>query len=142
MRNSVNASPVRTEANDVRRDLSGIRAKDGMVRSGANTDGVSASSGGCRARTREAIARAGMSHKEFAINCKQPQSVISEALSGSRAINMDWFEAQPESFRLHYHELQREAWNIDGRAEEDEIRAMAERFFGMLFRANCKRVSA
>lgn len=130
---NVNGQPVRTLANSDSRDLADLRREPARMRIDANSDGILASSGVTRARVREAIRLAGSSQKEFAINAKQSESVISEALGGSRAVNADWIEAQGPAFRLHYHGLQKEQWNIDRKAEEDELRAVAARFFSLLF---------
>jgi len=42
--------------------------------------------------------RNGLSQKAFAINCGQVESVISEALSGSRQFHAEWIDAQADDF--------------------------------------------
>jgi len=135
MATTVRASDVRPEANPVHRNLSDVRPVAAKMRPDAKEDALSARSGVTRARVREAMSLAGISQKEFAINAKQPQSVVSEALGGIRAIQLDWLELQDQPFKTHYNALERDGWGIDAQTEQIELEAMAARFFAVLLRA-------
>ena len=95
MGSSVATNDVRTLANGVRRGLNAVRGKDAIARSAANSPPNSAR---FRGWVRDAMRRAGLSQKAFAINCQQPESVISEALSGSRQFHAEWIDAQSDEF--------------------------------------------
>ncbi len=86
---------ARTHANALRTRLDEVKTATASMRIDANSSPVSAR---FRAWVREAMRTAGLSQKAFAINCKQSESVISEALSGSRQFHAEWIDAQPDAF--------------------------------------------
>lgn len=98
MRSSVARADVRSQSNPRREDLDGIRAGKANLRIDAKNAGISADSPSFRSMVREAMREVGLTNKAFAINADQSESVISEALSGTRHLSAEWVWAQDDVF--------------------------------------------
>lgn len=135
MADTLQGQAVRTEANPVRPDLSDIRAGESNLRIGANSVGNAELSGAFRAKVREAKRRDDLTNKAFAIDCKQSESIVSEALSGSRTLNAEWLWMQRDSFWLHLIDVVRESRGLDEAVKaEIEDRELAELFTRLIRR--------
>lgn len=131
MRESVNEQPLRTLANSdrkVRPEVEDIRTETAKMRIDAKNRQDDAGFGPGRGIVREAMRRSGLTNKAFAIDAKQPESVISEGLSGSRGLQIEWVWAQThQPFHMHLSDLWREAKRLDQDAiERIEDRELAD----------------
>jgi hypothetical protein len=128
MSRSVNVGAVRTLAKPLQ--LDGIRAGKANLRIDANPATKQAVFGTFRAVVREAMRRDELSQKAFAIDCKQSESVVSEALSGTRNLAAEWvWQQTSRTFHMHLLGVWREAMNLDEQAEDDaEDRQLMEFF--------------
>ena len=92
--------PVRTHANRRRDDLGDIRTQPHGLRIDAKNVGSPRDSRSFRSMVREAMRLTDLSQKAFALNAGQPESVISEALNGTRHLASEWVWApgQPSTF--------------------------------------------
>jgi len=102
---SVNRPAVRTPANPLRRATDGVRPELDTLRAGKANLRIEANSSeniehkrDFLLLVRDAMREADLSQKAFAINAKQSESVISEALGGTRNLSADWLYAQPDRF--------------------------------------------
>lgn len=91
---------MRSQSNSRRSDLDGIRAGNANLRIDAKTAAKIEQSRQFRLLVREAMRDAGLSQKAFAIEAGQSESVISEALAGTRNLAADWVWAQDDAFWL------------------------------------------
>lgn len=99
MAHTVKADPVRTLANSLRSDLDTIRAGKANLRIDANSVENAPTPRRQAARgVRNAMSSVGLSQKAFAVDAKQTESVISEALSASRALALEWLYQQDQVF--------------------------------------------
>lgn len=139
MASTLTSAAVRTEAKSLRGEvtnLNDLRAGDGNLRMDAKSTAIPASYGPYRGVIREAMRRADLSQKAFAIDAKQPISVISEALGGTRNLAGEWVWMQTsEAFHLHRQAVEREARGMDQAAiEATEDRDLADLFTRLLRR--------
>lgn len=137
MASTLGSSALRTPVKAVHSALDDIRAGDANLRMDAKSAAAPAGFGPFRALVREAMRRAQMSQKVFAIDAKQPESVISEAFSGTRPLAAEWIGLQTSAaFRRHLVDVLREAWALDAEATQDaEDRVLIEVFAQTLLRA-------
>src|SRR5690349_17868391 len=101
MSRSLASDAVRTVVKAPRTALDELRAGKANLRMDANSVEIApeiAKVPSFRALVREAMRRTDLSQKAFAINADQSDSVISEALNGSRHLAAEWLWVQPETF--------------------------------------------
>lgn len=116
MPRSLAAQDERTPAKSHREALDELSAKGSTMRMQVKTDEKTEEKRTFRAVVREVMRRVDLSQKAFAINAGQSESVISEALSGTRHLAMEWLWAQEDTF-----------WNALIEAIEDERGLTQER---------------
>lgn len=124
MKPSLQSPGLRTPANPHHSDLDDIRAGKSNLRIDAKELPNPAGYGPCRSVVREAMRRGGITNKIVAICSKQPESVISEALGGTRSLNLEWWWSldgdHGQAFWLHFADVITEARELSRQAAEDE----------------------
>jgi hypothetical protein len=120
MPSSVSDPSVRTLANDLLGPSSSIRTRPAKARIDAKSVENTPDLRPFRALVREAMRLVDLSNKAFAINAGQPESVISEALTGSRHLAAEWVWAQPDTFMSTLIDLIQNERAIGERADEIE----------------------
>lgn len=110
---------ARTHANSLRGALSDVRAGDANLRIDAKNIAIAPEKRPYRALVREAMRRSGLSQKAFALDAKQPESVISEALNGSRALPSEWVWGQTDlTFQRELKSLEESELGLSGEVDD------------------------
>lgn len=117
MADIVGGDSVRSHAKTLRADLSTLRAGDANVRMAANS---LENRPEYRELVREAMRRSGTTQKVFAIDAEQSESVISEALHGKRALDIQWIWRQGAAFRHELRALEDALSGDDPRASRED----------------------
>src|ERR1051326_6814701 len=102
MQASLPVEPERMQANPHRGPLDGLRAGKANLRIDAKTVENIQEKGDVRQIARDAMRAIGLSQKAFAINAGQTESVISEALSGTRNLAVEWVYAQEDAYLVEF----------------------------------------
>lgn len=142
MSRSLAIDGVRTHEKSLRQSLADIPTAPARMGIDENQADVSAGIGAPRAAVREAMRRADLSQKAFAICAKSSEGNVSEGFSGVRQIPWAWIWAQDKPFRVHFVQVLREAWDVDEDADVNELEAMCGRVVTMAMRVSRGRRSA
>lgn len=129
---------MRTHVNPRRTDLDGIRAGNANLRIDAKTATKVEQSRQFRLLVREAMQAAGLSQKAFAIEAGQSESVISEALAGTRNLAADWVWAQDDAFWLALSTRIASARNFSPEREDEIEEAQILQVVGVLLKRRRK----
>lgn len=124
MPSTLTARATRTHANPDRASLDEIRAGKANLRIDAKNLGNAPGIESIRPLVREAMRRAGLSQKAFAIDAGITESVLSEALSGARHLSVDWLWSQGDLFVAELIKLVSERRNL---TEQTQRSLRAER---------------